>query len=241
MLRKLLLTTSIIIWVVTLLKAQPCTPGNYTASGIYPDTITNLPKAYVSYPYSTTVTCVIPKDTVVSPITWTIDSIGITNITGMPANFTYFPSRVSGYWPGNSKGCILISGTATAGEIGIHKIKIFTKTYVSYSFLSDTQLDTVNGYKINIQDSSLTGINRENEQDDISFIFNSNNINIHSATVIHNASIIVYDITGRELMHLNNLNGNDFTINKDKFLKGIYIISFMNAQKIIARRKFIIG
>jgi hypothetical protein len=201
----------------------------------------------VSYPYSTTITCVVPLDTV-SIVTWTVDSIGVTGMNGLPAGFSYATNTASGYWHGGTKGCMLISGTATSGEIGIHRLKIYTKTYVTNSTLGNqTQLDTAIGYRINIQDSVLAGINNGNEQGGISFIvntdpyYNSINVKIHSESLINDASIIIYDITGRELMHLNDLNGNDFMINKGNLSNGIYIISLISEQKIIARRKFIIG
>lgn len=245
MIRKLLLTTAIILTGFTLLNAQ-CTPGSYTAEGIYPDTVTNLPRAYVTFPYNTTVTCVIPTDTV-SIVTWTVDSIGITSITGMPAGFTYTPNKVSGYWPGGGKGCILISGTATAGEVGIHKLKIYTKTYVSNTFLgSQTEVDTVMGYKIDIQDSSLAGVNIVNDPDGVSILVisdlfcNTVNVKINSPSAIKDASFIINDITGREIMRVNNLNCNDFMINRDKLSNGIYIVSLINGQKIIARKKVFI-
>jgi len=38
-------------------------------------------------------------------------------------------------------------------------------------------------------------------------------------------------------MHFNNLNGNDFMINKGKLSNGIYILSLISKQKIIAREK----
>jgi len=86
-----------------------------------------------------------------------------------------------------------------------------------------------------------------NGRDGISFItyndpiYNTIDVKINSATLINNASIIIYDVTGRELMHINNLNGNDFMINKGNLSNGIYIISLESEQKIIARRKIIIG
>ena len=70
---------------------------------------------------------------------------------------------------------------------------------------------------------------------------NSIDVKIHSATVINDASIIINDITGRELMRLNNFTGTDFIINKGNLTNGVYIISLINNQRIIARGKVIIG
>jgi hypothetical protein len=221
---------------IILANAQ-CTPNVTCLKGICPDTITNLPTAYVSVPYSTSLTVVIPVDTTlpyVGPVA--IDSINYTSTTGLPAGFTATPD--SSRWHGGAKGCISISGTPDISMQGVTYKLILTVTGHAHGIGLPLTV-TYKGYKIFVNDTTL-GINEINAQNGILFITNSNEIKIHSATVINAASIVVNDITGRELMHLNNMNGNDFIINKGNLSKGIYIISLMNNQKLIARGKVII-
>ena len=105
-------------------NAQPCTPGNYTTPWLHPDTITNLPLAYALYPYSTFMTLVVPVDTTINGYTVPFDSVGITNITGLPTGFTYTPNSVSGFWHRGNSGCFLISGTPTLNQVGVHPIVV---------------------------------------------------------------------------------------------------------------------
>jgi hypothetical protein len=246
MIKKILLFTSLFFTGVMFINAQ-CTPdGSAVDPGIYPDTATNLSYAYATIPYYETMTAVIPKDTFYQGFTLQIDSIGITSITGLPAGFIYTPNSASGYWPGwpdGSSGCILISGTATQAQVGTYPLIINTKAYASLGGLSQTQTDAVTGYKIIIKDTAL-GIDEYN-QDAISFItypnLNDNSIiaKIHSNSVLNDAVIIINDITGRESMRLNNLNGTDFIISNRNLSNGVYIISIINNEKIIARKKVI--
>jgi len=243
MIRKLLLTASLFFAGVLFLNAQ-CIPDSTAVSpGIYPDTVTNIPTAYVAIPYYATISAVIPPDTIVPPgITLQIDSIGIIDIIGLPTGFIYTPNSISGYWPGwpdGSKGCILISGTATQPQIGTYHLLIKTKAYVGGLY----QNDTIFGYKIIVKDTTL-GIN-EYDQDAITFItspdFNDNSViaKIHSNSALNDAVIIINDITGRESMRLNNLNGTDFIIHNRNLSNGVYVISIINNEKIIARKKVI--
>jgi hypothetical protein len=85
-----------------------CTPDpQYTAAGIYPDSATGLLPAYVGLAYNQNITIITPADTVVdiflgSMVPVTIDSINLTNVTGLPASFSYscdppscsFPSKL---------------------------------------------------------------------------------------------------------------------------------------------------
>jgi hypothetical protein len=233
--RKLLLTIVSVISGIILVNAQ-CTPSATCLKGICPDTIANLPIAHVSVPYSTYLTVVVPADTTLPYVgSVAIDSLNYTSTTGLPTGFTATPDK-SG-WKGNTKGCLLISGTPTIAMQGVtYKLTINVTAHAMSLPLSVTY----KGYKIFVNDTTL-GIKEINAQNGVSFYYNFTDIKIHSNTVINDASIIVNDITGRELMHLSNLNGNDFTINKGRLSNGIYIISLINNRKVIARGKVIIG
>lgn len=242
MLKKLLFTSSLFFAGILLLSAQ-CTPdGSATAPGIYPDTL-HLPDAYATIPYFVTMTAVIPVDTLYMGIILNIDSIGVTGISGLPSGFTYTPNTVSGYWHGGTNGCILLSGTASHSQVGIYPITIDTKAYASLGGLTQQQTNPVKGYKIIIKDTVL-GINENLAQGGISIINDLDDysvlVKIHSAYNIEDASIIVNDITGRELMHLNNLNGNDFIVSKGNLSNGIYLVSFMSQEGILAKQKVVI-
>lgn len=147
---KKLLSFFILGFAYVSLQAQPCTPGPETAPGIYPDTLTNLPTAYVNQAYFGTITAVIPPDTVVSGFTLIIDSIGIIGIDGLPTGFIYTPSSTSGYWAGGTKGCVAITGTPTLAQVGTYVLLLHAKAYVGG--LPSTY--DVKGYKITVIDTT---------------------------------------------------------------------------------------
>ncbi|MCB0429799.1 MAG: T9SS type A sorting domain-containing protein [Flavobacteriales bacterium] len=120
-----------IISVSVKVDAQ-CTPDpQYTNSGIYPDSATNLPPAYVGTPYAETITLVVPADTFLGTIPVKVDSVVLTGFDGLPAGFTYAcnPSKCS--WKGGESGCVLISGTATAGMEGTYPLKGYVESYAA--------------------------------------------------------------------------------------------------------------
>src|ERR1051326_1740911 len=120
MIKKLLALFPILIFVFTLSSfGQACQPDpQYTTSGVYPDSATGFDTAYVGVPYTQLVTIVIPKDTAAfpppfPPLNW--DSTTLVSVTGLPASMSYAcwnntasANRCS--WPGNTKGCAIISG-----------------------------------------------------------------------------------------------------------------------------------
>lgn len=122
LLRNFLLTIAL-FYIVHNSYGQ-CTPGNYTFPGIYPNVSDGLDTAYVDSLYEMVMTAVIPKDTLVMGNKLPIDSIGIMTFKGLPYGFTAQPNSPSGYWPGGSKGCVLITGTPADSQVGDHILKI---------------------------------------------------------------------------------------------------------------------
>ncbi|HNW98012.1 MAG TPA: T9SS type A sorting domain-containing protein [Bacteroidales bacterium] len=153
MIKKILLTFALIISGTFLLNAQaPCTPDiSYTTPGAYPDTITNIPHAQVAVPYSTSITVVVPADTVTTYGTIAIDSVNFSSILGLPATFTATPDKTG--WPGGSNGCVLITGTPTDTMEGkTYKLTINTTIHAMYGMY--TVPYPFSGYKLVVDSSS---------------------------------------------------------------------------------------
>src|SRR5438046_195158 len=74
-------------------QCVPDTSITHNDPGVYPDSATNLPHAIVGIPYSTVIQLKVLTDTttMIGPITVpvTIDSIIATNVSGLPAGYTY--------------------------------------------------------------------------------------------------------------------------------------------------------
>src|SRR4051812_1294579 len=117
--KRIILFTAILSLGVLYSYAQciPDTSITHNEAGIYPDSATGLPHAVVGVAYSTVIQLKVLTDT--SGVT--VDSIDITNVTGLPAGFTYQCTPSSCHFPGGSDACILLTGpaptVAMAGQI----------------------------------------------------------------------------------------------------------------------------
>ncbi len=109
-----------------------CEPNPYySAPGIYPDSAAGLPPAVATHEYNFVITAIIPADTTVAPFpTFAIDSIGVTEITGLPEGFQALPNSPSGFWHGGSRGCLLITGTATPEQVGVYPLRFTVVGYM---------------------------------------------------------------------------------------------------------------
>ncbi|HNW97040.1 MAG TPA: T9SS type A sorting domain-containing protein [Bacteroidales bacterium] len=238
MIKKIIFTISFVFVATTLLQAQ-CDPDTtFTSPGVYPDTATNLPLCYATLPYSGVITTVVPVDTNSMPV----DSMGVINVTGLPAGFSWATNTPSHFWHGGETGCFVISGTASNEQVGTYPLKIYVNAYV-IGFLTR---DTVLGYKIIIKDSASGVIDEFNIEDNISINIynnpsgNSVTITVHSSYDLKNSFAIITDITGKECKRFDNLYGKEYILSKGGLSKGIYIFSIFDKEKIIAKKKIVI-
>ncbi|MEI8204893.1 MAG: T9SS type A sorting domain-containing protein [Bacteroidota bacterium] len=140
--KKITLLISLVVHSI-FLNGQPCTPGNYTNPGFYPDVIVNLPIAFDLVPYNATMTVVVPTQYIYSGFTMQVDSLSITNINGLPNGFTFTPNY--GHWNAGTSGCILISGTFTTSQLGTYPLVIYKKTVIHGGLAI---FDSIFGYNI---------------------------------------------------------------------------------------------
>jgi len=144
MMKKLLFSIVAIMTVGTLTVNAQCTPDpQYTLSGIYPDTLVGLPCAEVGVLYETTITVIVPVDSLydlpgIGVINATIDSIVLQDnsspldgiaVNGLPPGFIYTCNPPSCSWPGGTTGCILLIGTPQAGDEGTYNIVVEVDAY----------------------------------------------------------------------------------------------------------------
>lgn len=129
--------------LVGLSANAQCTPDpQYTNAGVYPDSATGLNAGCVGVLYEQLITIVVPVDTTTEvggiPVTLSFDSAVVVSFTGLPAGFTYAcydagntnsPVDQCAY-EGGTTGCMLISGTPTAGDIGTHNLSIEVAAFV---------------------------------------------------------------------------------------------------------------
>jgi len=189
--------------------AQPCTAGNYTASGIYPDSAIGLPKAYVNVAYNTVITVVVPTDTVLFGFSFAVDSIGISSVSGLPAGFAYSTNPTNDYIHGGASGCVLITGTPILSQIGIYPISITLESWVNHGTSSIS--DTHQGYYNLIIEEPVSIENVKNEEADLINYpnpFTKETAIQFNASVNENMKLSIYNSLGQVVYN------EDLTVNK---------------------------
>jgi len=245
MIKKILFTATLIISGVIILNAQ-CTPDpQYTSTGIHPDTIVNLPHAHATIPYSTVITVVVPVDTTYAGQPVLIDSIGIVSIDwGGLTGFTYTPNTPSGYWHGGTSGCVLVSGTPTQLQIGVHHLVV----NVNAGVLGFLMPYVVPGYEI-VVDSSNAGIVNMNTEKFNVFQNSPNPFSYitdiyFTSPVAETFRFTVYNLIG-EVVYKQSVNAitgtNKIEFSSANLPSGIYMYQINNKVQTITRRMIIAG
>lgn len=219
-----------------------CTPGNYSEPGIYPDTTTNLPKGAAGQVYDEVVTIVVPEDTTINmgggQQTIQIDSIGITGIQGLPSGFDYQPNSNNGYWPGDSSGCILITGNPTMADTGTYPLIIDSKV----SGGGFTVPLIVEGYEIVILDSTHANIWDNKAVNNISAYPNpfdeylTINFEMNMNAPV---KLSIFNMVGNEVRAKNikaTKGSNRVSLNTSKLPEGVYFYRFNTGDKVITRK-----
>lgn len=153
------LISSILFYVALSVSVfGQCEPNQaYTLPGIYPDSASGFPPAIATYEYNLVITAVVPADTILFPLPrLPIDSIGVYQINGLPEGFQAIPNRPSGYWPGGTSGCMLITGTPTPAQVGEYPLTIMAVGYMGGFGIPYTYEITY--YTIKVLDSIAFGI-----------------------------------------------------------------------------------
>lgn len=237
----LLLTASLFLIISGKATAQ-CTPGNYSQPGIYPDTTVGLPDAAATQAYNATITVVVPKDTTITIMGTTqtvqVDSIGITAVNGLPSGFQYLPNSASGYWRGDSTGCVLITGTPSNGDEGTYPLSVNVMFYAG-GFSAPY---TVNGYELVVLDDSHVGINNNNSFNEVMAYPNpfSSELSIEFTMNIFAAvDVQLYNMVGAVVKQksFNAVAGeNIVTFNTSNLPEGVYFYRLNAGDRVITKK-----
>jgi hypothetical protein len=120
----------ILITAAKISQAQPCMPDTAFpgTQGILP---AELEKTIVNVPYTAIIQYKAPADTNATVagavVKVTVDSLRITEVIGLPANFTYACHNANCMILGGKVGCAKITGTATPAQVGTYPLKVVVK------------------------------------------------------------------------------------------------------------------
>jgi hypothetical protein len=244
--KKTLLTLT--LTVITLFSSAQCTPDpQYIGGGIYPDTITGLSDAIVGQPYYQLITIITPPDTVVLGFNATIDNIDLTNVTGLPPNFTYTCNPSSCSFPGGTTKCAEVFSTIdpTVSDIGLYPITFESTAYVTIALIGGTtQTFITGGYAIEIVDNTTSVIHQfNNETFKLKNIFPNPATNQAKIQFISGKSddimFRIYNLMGK-LVYLKDIRANrglnSIDVNISNFPDGIYMYSINNGETVLIKR-----
>ena len=251
--KKILLTLTLAFAFIGA-QAQ-CTPDpQFTIAGIYPDSATGLPNAMVGQAYNEVITIIAPLDTTGSVASVTIpvivQTIELTNVTGLPASFSYDCANSNCTFSGGSTSCaVLSSSSPTVAEIGSHQIIFNTTTTVTVPSLGNiTQIqdDIIDYYYINVSNATSV-INQFND-----FTFELKNIypnpvndNAKIQFISGNSADVVFSVFNHlgekiEEKYIAASRGiNDIEISANDYANGMYLYSINNGIQIVSKRMII--
>jgi hypothetical protein len=233
--------------VITNAQCVPDTSITHNVPGIYPDSATGLPHSMVGFPYSTTIQLKVKADTIYLGFTVPIDSVVVTNVTGLPAGYSYSCTPSNCSFPGGSDACILLQGPApTSGMIGSYPIQVQVVAHGTVLGSPASIPANINSYSIIIDDSTtgISGIEKA------AFFVGQNTPNpTRDLTVIpvvvnHSdaVTLTVSNLIGKKVFAQSyNLQKGKNNINVDvhALLPGIYLYSISNGKNTVTRRMII--
>lgn len=254
---KRLILSIIAITSVALSSYGQCTPDpQFTVSGIYPDSATGLPAAYVDAAYSEVITVVVPADTLapnpayipgITPefILVTIYDITLNSITGLPSMITYACNPSNCVFPGGQTECVSLYSTSnpTAGDVGVYPLVISTTTHTDVI----DQNDDIDYYFIEVIDSGAVGISTfDDESFELKTIYpnpvtNNSKIQFISGTNTE-VTFTITNLLGKKIVNktISAKRGvNDIFVSAADFADGIYLYSISTNGKTSTKRMIV--
>lgn len=246
---------SVIFLFATIFANAQCTPDSqFTEPGIYPDTATGLSEAYVGQSYSENVTVIVPVDTAVDiapfgSIVADFLSIELTNVTGLPPNFSYVCDPPDCIFPGGTTKCAEVYSTTnpTVSDIGFYPITFECIAHLQATILTVINVDCTyveSGYSLEITDNMTSVVSQFNSQ-----TFELRNPKPNPVTKNAQIQFVVgksvdivfsiYNLLGKEVYSRNikaNRGLNKVDINTSSYPDGVYLYSLNNKNAVLTKR-----
>ncbi len=262
--RKILQFALFLLLTAGVAQAQVCTPQLiYTSLGIpgvYPNPAlqNTLASGTPGVAYNETLTIIVPQDTTINlsaifgipgfpSVSVSVNYQVVSGITGLPAGVTYACDPANCQVPGNSNGCVKLSGTPTTA--GMYSVNMAT----SYNVTIPAGIPLIGGTPQNVPfPGGLTwsmpiGVTAVKDAQSNSLYIAHNAPNpFHGTTSIRfhapKASAITFEVTdlsGKQL-HAENFRAivgdNQFTYDASLLAPGIYIYKISNGENAVSSK-----
>lgn len=246
--KKTLLTLTLALAFIGA-QAQCVPDAQFTLPGIYPDSATGMPGAFVGQSYNEVITIIAPLDTSVlfSGITIpvTVQTIELTNVTGLPGSFSYDCEGGNCTFVGGATSCaVLSSPSPTAAEIGSHQIFMYTTTTVDAGWAGiQTQEDTIDYYYIDVSAATSVINQFNNFTFELKDVFPNPVNNQAKVQFISgkqtNVTFTVFNYLGKKVEERNitaTRGVNNIDINASNYANGMYLYSINNGEQVVSKR-----
>lgn len=229
-------------------QCVPDTSITHNQPGIYPDSATGLPHAFVGIPYSSVIQVFVPLDTVYNGFPATIDSINATNVTGLPPGFTYICTPSNCSFPGGTSACILLQGPApTTGMIGTYPILVELDVYGRVFSIPQTIQDVNDNYSIVIESTtglwSVSNGSFAVKQNSPNPFGRYSNIPVNSK-VNGYINLKITDLLGNVVLNQQRSvqkGINNISVDALNFEAGIYLYTISDGKNSVTRRLVVSG
>ena len=252
---KKLLLSLIAITTMSTAIAQNCTADpQYTVPGVYPDSATGIPVAYVGVPYDETITAITPVDTCVDIIgppfpcsLVDIDSVVIDVFNGLPTGFTVVAENENSLnfkFLGGTSSCMRITGTATAGQVGSYPLTVSGLTWGTEQSTGTSLSQPFNVDYYTLVIAMPTGVENFSEnkfevKQNIPNPFNNTSQIDYYLPRASNVSINIYNVVGKVITSekIKAAKGaNNYSLNAANFSNGIYFYNLTYNNQTITKR-----
>ena len=235
-------------------QAQNCTPVWPVGGGpgIMPDSATNLPIAHQSEPYNAEVHFKVPFDTTAVVAGFTVDvevqNITVESVTGLDAipattPFTYVTNPSTGVFPGDSLGCVLISGVPSSSSFGEYPIvvNVTANAFVPSLSIPISQPATIDYYKI-VVDYGLNATIVDSRAKGLTAVPSTTNAITSLRYFVSNASEVkvrVMNNLGQTVLQKSiqaEAGSNESSLDLSAFTNGLYLVSLQDGENKMTTR-----
>ncbi|HAW19310.1 MAG TPA: hypothetical protein DCX14_03930 [Flavobacteriales bacterium] len=138
-----------------------CIPDSTVTELYSPTASEGLPNGTIGINYDAVIHFNIPAETTIV-VTAQIDSIGITDVEGLPVGIGYTCNPPSCIFPGGSFACIQLSGIPTdSADIGDNDLDVKFDLHTNITTISDKITD----YSITIEGGATAGVHSFNDSE----------------------------------------------------------------------------
>lgn len=240
-----------------------CTPNPlYVAlglPGLQPSTLIQdtIPDATENQAYSYNFTVIVPADTTIDisavvglpvpPVTVSVAAIRIDNVTGMPTGLSYACDTAACYFPKETAGCVVLTGTPT--DPGSYTVNFGMELGFivpsGFPLAGTTQFLPIPGQNYDMRvANNMVGI-EELEADRFSVVQNGPNPFRDYTEIHYNAprpgqvSLQVTDLQGRVLRtssHKANLGRNLIRFEANGMAPGVYFYTLSDSKSSVTHK-----